>query len=154
MRHLPSIFKHRNSFVDSFEPLFDQVIAKSFPTFSDEFGIDFFSKSSYPKVDIVDYKDKIQITAEIPGLSKKDIDIEVKDKVLTISGKKATDTSTTSEAVFLYKELKHSSFRRAFTIGENLKSDDITAKFENGILRIAIPKIEKVEEVVQKIDIK
>jgi HSP20 family protein len=154
MTNLPSIFKHRGNFVDSFDRVFDQVIAKQFPSLSDEFGVDFFSKSSYPRVDVIDYKDKIQINSEIPGLSKKDINIEVKDKVLTISGTKNDKTESNGSGTYLYKELKHSSFRRSFTLNKNLKLEDIDAKFADGILEITIPKLEKVEDEVLKINIK
>lgn len=154
MTNLPSIFKHRGNFVDSFDRVFDQVIAKSFPSFSDDFGIDFFNKSSYPKVDVVDYKDKIQINSEIPGLLKKDINIEVKDDILTISGNKHDKTESNGNGTYLYKELKHSSFRRSFTLNKNLNLENIKAKFENGMLEIVIPKIDKVEDEVQIIDIK
>ena len=64
------------------------MVQKQFPTLTDEFGLDFLTKAAYPKVDIVDFKDRLEITSEIPGLTKKDISIEVKDSILTISGKK------------------------------------------------------------------
>jgi len=153
MTNLPSIFKHRGNFVDSFDRVFDQVMTKSFPSFSDEFGVDFFSKSSYPRVDIVDYKDKILINSEIPGLSKKDINIEVKDKVLTISGTKNDTAGNNGNGTYLYKELKHSSFRRSFTLSDKFKLDEINAKFKDGILEVSVPKVEKVEDEVQTIDI-
>ena len=152
MRNLPSVFKHRDNFVDSFDKVFDQLVAKSFPSLTDEFGIDFFSKSSYPKVDVIDYKDKVQITSEIPGLTREDIDIEVKDMILTIAGKK-NGVVENPEGTYLYRELKHSSFRRSFNLNDGLKTDDIKAKFENGILEVTIPKLEKVEDEVQKIEI-
>jgi HSP20 family protein len=153
MKTLPSVFKHRNNFVDSFDKVFDQLVAKSFPALTDEFGVDFFSKSSYPKVDVLDYKDKIKIISEIPGLTKSDIDIELKDEVLTISGKTNRAEENGTEGTYLYRELKHSAFRRSFTLGDNFKSKDIKAKFKNGILNIEIPKVTpKIEEAV-KIDI-
>ena len=87
-QNLPTLFNYRDSFIDSFDRVFDQMVHKQFPTLSDELGLDFLTKAAYPKVDIVDFKDRLEITSEIPGLTKKDISIEVKDSVLTISGKK------------------------------------------------------------------
>lgn len=153
MKNLPSIFKHRDNFVNSFDKIFDQMVQKQFPTLTDELGVDFFSKTSYPKVDIIDFKDTIKIVSEIPGLTKKDISVEVKDGVLTISGKKATKSESDTEGTYLYRELKHSSFKRSFTLGESLNTDKVNAKFENGILNVTIPKLEPKEEQIQVIDI-
>jgi HSP20 family molecular chaperone IbpA len=126
---------------------------KSYPAISDEIGLDFLAKAAYPKVDIVDYKDKIEITSEIPGLTKKDISIEVKEGVLTIAGQKNGKIDKKDKGTFLCRELKHSSFRRSFTLGDNLKTDEIKAKFENGILNISLAKTETQVEETQVIDI-
>ena len=153
MKNVPSIIKHRDNFVNSFDRIFDQMISKQFPTLRDELGVDFFNKSSYPKVDVIDYKDRVKIVSEIPGLTKSDIDIELKDEVLTISGRKSETEENGADGTYLYRELKHSAFRRAFTLGENFKSKDIKAKFKNGILNIEIPKVEPKKEEATKIDI-
>ena len=152
-QNLPSLFNYRDSFIDSFDSVFDQMVQKQFPTLTDEFGLDFLSKSAYPKVDIVDFKDRLEITSEIPGLSKQDISIEIKDSVLTISGKKLEKNQNEEQGTYLYRELKHSSFKRSFTLSDNLASSRIKAKFENGTLNIAIPKIEPKIEEAQIVDI-
>ena len=152
-KNSPAIFKHRNNFIDSFDRVFDQMVHNQFPNLTNEFGFDFLSKAAYPKVDIVDFKDRLEITSEIPGLTKKDISIEVKDGMLTIAGQKKEQNEDGETGTYLYRELKHSSFRRSFTLGENLASDQIKAKFENGILNVAIPKLEPKIEEVQVIDI-
>jgi HSP20 family protein len=122
-----------------------------FPTLQQEFGVDFISKSAYPRVDVVDFPDKLVITAEVAGLSKDEVDITFKDGVLTIAGNKREDT--TSEGTVLWKELKHSSFKRAFKLADNLLGEKSKAKFNNGILDIIIPKAEPKVEVSTKIDI-
>ena len=145
-KNTPTIFKHRDNFIDSFDRVFDQMVHKQFPTLTDELGFDFL-KSAYPKVDIMDFKDRLEITSEIPGLTKKDISIEVKDGVLTISGQKKDKVDNEDKGTYIYRELKHSSFKRSFTLSDNLASGRIKAKFENGTLNVSIPKIEpKVEE--------
>jgi len=130
------------------------MVQKQYPTLTNELGVDFFSKTSYPKVDIIDYNDSIKIVSEIPGLSKKDITIEVKDGTLTISGKKATKgDSTDTKGTYIYKELKHSSFNRSFTLGDSLNTEKVQAKFKDGILNVTIPKLEPKEEQIQVVDI-
>ena len=152
MKKVPTIFKHRDNFIDSFDRVFDQMVHKQFPTLTDELGLDFL-KSAYPKVDIVDFKDRLEITSEIPGLSKKDISIEVKEGTLTIAGQKKEKKENGEKGTYLYRELKHSSFRRSFLLGDNLAPDEIKAKFENGILNVSIPKVEPKVEEAQIIDI-
>ena len=152
MKNVPTIFKHRDNFIDSFDRVFDQMVHKQFPTLTDELGLDFL-KSAYPKVDIIDFKDRLEITSEIPGLSKKDISIEVKEGTLTIAGQKKEKKENGEQGTYLYRELKHSSFRRSFLLGDNLAPDDIKAKFENGILNVSIPKVEPKVEEAQIIDI-
>ena len=153
MKNLPSIFKHRDNFIGSFDRVFDQMLQKQFPSLTEEIGLDFLTKSAYPRVDIIDYKNKIEINSEIPGLTKKDITIEIKDGVLSITGKKSDRIDKTDKGTYLYRELKHSSFRRSFTLGDNIKTEDIKAKFENGILNIALEKTKAILEEVKVIDI-
>ena len=61
----------REEFMVPFDSLFDDIIQKTMPSFTDEFGVNFFGSNSYPKVDVIDHDDRITIEAEIPGLSKK-----------------------------------------------------------------------------------
>jgi len=122
-----------------------------FPTLQQEFGVDFISKSSYPRVDVIDYTDKVVITAEVAGLAKEDVDITYKEGILTISGQKREDTS--NGGTVIWKELKHSSFKRAFQLADNLLGDKATAKFTNGILDITVPKAQPKPEVYTKINI-
>ena len=153
---LPTLFSHRDSAIQSFESIFDKMLNNSFPEFSDSFGIDFFQKSSYPKVNVIDKEKKLVIVAEIAGMTKEDISLECKDGYLTISGGTRFDDEK-QEGTFLYRELKHSSFKRSFTIDPKVyKVDQIDASFENGVLNIDIPKFEEaqVKNTAKKIAIK
>lgn len=157
--YLPSIFSNRDEFLTPFDRMFDEIMNNSFPTFGKDFGIDFFERGSYPKCDIIDYDDKVQIELEIPGVDKSDISIEMKpingSKQLVISGKK-TQTEENKSKSFIRRELKRSAFQRSFVIHESLEPDKINAEFKNGILVVDIPKKvpEKVEEQATKIEIK
>lgn len=147
----PMLLSQRESFVDSFDKVFDKLMQTHFPTLQQEFGVDFISKSSYPRVNVTDYADKIVITAEIAGLSKEDVDITFKDGILTISGNRREEAKT--EGTVIWKELKHSSFKRAFQLAENLMGQKASAKFNNGILDITVPKSDPKVEVSTKINI-
>ena len=139
-RNLPT-FLDRESFLTPFDKLFDTMFETNFPEFVDTVGVKPFSGTAYPKVNVYEYDDKVGIVAEIPGLDKKDLEIEVTDEVLTISGKKHSIVED-EKAKVLRRELKGSSFKRSFTLGESLNGDNIKASFKNGVLNIDIPKVE------------
>ena len=132
-RHL-----NRDEFITPFDAIFDQLMNKQFPNFQDEVGVS-FNKGAYPKVNVYEYDDKIGIVAEIPGLDKKDVTVDVEDGVLTISGDK--HGFDTDGGKCITRELKQSSFKRSFTLVEHLSGDDISAKFKDGMLSISIPKV-------------
>lgn len=151
MKSYPVLLSQRDNFVDSFDKVFDKLMQTHFPTLQQEFGVDFISKSAYPRVDVVDFPDKLTITAEVAGLTKEEVDITFKDGILTISGNKREEAAT--EGTVLWKELKHSSFKRAFKLADNLLGDKAKAKFNNGILDITIPKADPKVEISTKINI-
>jgi len=145
----------RDEFLTPFDRVFDKLTNDLFPSLSKEFGVGLFARESYPKVDIVDRKDRISIEAEIPGLKKDQITVDVKDGVLTISGQKQTKKEGTEEDyVRVVCEIKRSSFRRSFILGENLDHDNVKAQFQDGILVIDIAKVKPVETKAKIIDIK
>ena len=97
--------------------------------------------TAYPKVNVYEYDDKVGIVAEIPGLDKGQLNVDVEDGVLTISGDKHGVWEEDGAKV-LRRELKASSFKRSFTLGELLDGGSIKANFKDGVLSIEIPKME------------
>ena len=131
----------RDSFLTPFDRMFDEIVGKSFPEINQQVGVNPFQGTAYPKVNVYEYDTKIGVIAEIPGLDKKDLNVEVEDGVLTVSGDKSHGFDE-GEAKVLRRELKHSSFKRQFTLGEQLDGENISANFKDGILSIEIPKVE------------
>ena len=76
---------NRDEFLTPFDKIFDELMSKQFPAFQEEVGVS-FNKGSYPKVNVYEYDDRIGIIAEIPGLDKENVSVEVEENVLTISG--------------------------------------------------------------------
>ena len=134
-------FPDRDEFLTPFDKVFDKMLETNFPEVIDQVGVTPYSNSAYPKVNVYEYDDKVGIVAEIPGLSKKQIKVDVEDNILTISGDKHSVWDD-AKAKVLRRELKQSSFRRSFTLGELLDGDDISANFKDGVLSIEIPKVE------------
>ena len=130
---------NRDEFLTPFDKIFDQLMDQTFPTFKDEVGVS-FNQGAYPKVNVYEYDDHIGIVAEIPGLDKKNVTVDVEDSILTISGDK--HGFDTDGGKCISRELKQSSFKRSFNLGEHLDGDDVGATFKDGLLSISIPKKE------------
>ena len=130
---------NRDEFLTPFDKIFDQLMTKQFPNFQEEVGVS-FNKGAYPKVNVYEYDDKIGIVAEIPGLDKNNVTVDVEDSVLTISGDKHGFDDSGGKCIT--RELKQSSFKRSFNLGDHLDGDNVSASFKDGMLSIAVPKIE------------
>lgn len=128
-----------NHEVVPFDKRLDEIINKAFPDLSQITGVNWIGNEAYPRVDIIDYDDKVVIEADIHGLSKEDVNIEITENMLTIAGKKRENPST-NVGTYIKREIKRSSFRRAFELGEFILKDKISAKFENGQLFVTLPK--------------
>ena len=133
-RHL-----NRDEFLTPFDKVFDHLMEQTFPTFKEEVGVS-FNQGAYPKVNVYEYDDKIGIVAEIPGLDKKNVTIDVEEQVLTISGDK--HGFDTDGGKCITRELKQSSFKRSFNLGDHLDGDNVSAQFKDGMLSISVPKKE------------
>ena len=130
----------RNEFLTPFDRVFDDMFSNMFPTFSRDFGEDFFVKGSYPKVNVVNFDDCIDIEAAIPGMNREEVTVEVTDGTLTIQGSSNQRTDV-DDGQFLRREIKRSKFQRSFRLGDNLDQAKITANYDNGILTLNIPKL-------------
>ena len=134
-------FFDRDTFLTPFDKIFDQMIGTQFPDITKSVGVNPYAGSAYPKVNVYEYDDKVGIVAEIPGLDKSQLNVEVEDGTLTISGDKHGVWEEEGAKV-IRRELKASSFKRSFTLGELLDGDNINAKFKDGVLSISVPKTE------------
>ena len=134
-------FFDRDTFLTPFDKMFDAMVESQFPDVVKQVGVKPYQGSAYPKVNVYEYEDKVGIVAEIPGLDKKQLNVDVEEGILTISGDKHS-TFDDDGAKVIRRELKQSSFKRSFELGELLDGDNISASFKDGILTVAIPKVE------------
>jgi len=103
---------------------------------------DQFSMGSwYPAVDMFENDDKIVIKAELPGVDKKDISVDVKDRVLTLSGERNYDHEVKEENYYR-RERACGKFKRAFNLPADVDPDKIKADFKDGVLKVELPKPE------------
>ncbi|RIA80519.1 HSP20-like chaperone [Glomus cerebriforme] len=94
-----------------------------------------------PSLDVLETEDEFIVDAELPGLNKDDINIDIHDNILTISGETKKEQRFQDENVF-FRERHFGSFNRGIALPPNLNTDDVTATFENGLLEMKFPKTE------------
>ena len=135
-------FFDRDTFLTPFDKMFDQMVESQFPDVVKQVGVKPYAGSAYPKVNVYEYDNKVGIVAEIPGLNKKQLEVSVEDGVLTISGDKHSAFENEGAKV-LRRELKQSSFKRQFELGDLLDGENISANFKDGILSVEVPKLEQ-----------
>ncbi len=110
-----------------------------YPATIENRGLDSFNWN--PVVDIYDNDDNVVIKAELPGVEKKDISIDVKDRLLILKGERSTDSEVKEESYYR-RERYYGNFQRVFTLPVDVDADKIKAEYTDGLLKIEIPKPE------------
>ena len=95
-----------------------------------------------PVVDVFDHDEKVVIKAELPGVDKKDIHVDVKDGILTLRGERSYENESKEEN-YHRKERAFGKFHRSFALPEGLDPDKIEADYKDGVLKVEIPKSEE-----------
>jgi len=100
--------------------------------------------NQYPAVNLLECEDEYLLTAEVPGIRTEDLDITVAGGVLTLAGKRS-DTDDIPEDRFRRRERFRGSWQRSFRLPERVQDDKLNAEFNNGVLKIHLPKAESVK---------
>ena len=99
---------------------------------------------SVPAVNIMEHKDEYQVSLAAPGLNKEDFKIDVDGNMLTISSEKEKNREEKDKR-FTRKEYSYSSFSRSFTLPEEINKEKIEAKYEDGVLKLCLPRKEETK---------
>lgn len=105
-----------------------------------------------PSVDIYEEADAVVVKAELPGIGKEDVEVDISDNVLTISGEKRSEGKVERKDYHRI-ERSYGSFSRTLRLPGEVVSDQAKASFENGVLKIRIPKTEAAKQKKRKIEI-
>jgi HSP20 family protein len=108
---------------------------------------------NFPAVNICETTDNYELEFNVPGRKKEDFKITVDKNILTVSFEKNEENKEENKQ-FIKREFVTQSFKRSFTLDEKINSDDIQAKYENGILFLTLPKKEEVKVLPKEISIK
>ena len=104
---------------------------------------------SIPAANIVENKDNYEVNLAAPGMKKDDFNIDVEGNVLTISAEKEEKKEEKDER-YSRKEFNYASFSRSFTLPEGVNKEKIDASYENGLLRLSLPKTEEAKKLSAK----
>ncbi len=126
-----------------------------YPSFMDRFfGPDLFDWSSrnfsttnttLPSINIMETDGEYEVEMAAPGLSKKDFKIELNNDMLTISCEKEFENEVKDDQHYSLREFSYQSFTRSFALPETADSEKVAARYENGILKLVIPKKEEAK---------
>ena len=124
---------------------------------------DFFGRSSsdlwgdaaeefLPRVDVSETGKEVRITAELPGLDEKDVEVTVTDNLLTIKGEKKVEKEA-EEGDYYHSERSYGYFDRTIALPQGIDADNAKAKFKKGVLKVTIPKKPEAQSSRRKIEL-
>ena len=132
----PTLFNEIDSWFNSVSP--------DFPSFYNE------TSEWKPCFEVLNDKDAYRVRADLPGMIKKDVNIEVNGDIITIKGDRKNTNSNNSN----YSEFTYGKFSRSFNLPDDVRQDSIKASMKDGVLALEIPRMEKIDSKVKKISIK
>lgn len=140
-------FRDLISIQDRMNRLFEQTLART----REEEGS--AASTWMPAVDIYETPDQVVMKAELPGLTREDIEINVRDNTLSLRGQRKFEKDVKEEN-YLRIERAYGSFQRSFTLPVTIQQDKIKAVFRDGVLELTLPKAEEARPQQIKIDVK
>ena len=125
------------------------LVPRKYSLFGDRFFDDFWAPAATdgegrslftPVVDIKDRPDHYEITAELPGVKKEDIDVSVHNGMLTLEAHSEREDKEEKEGRIIRQERRYGRFARSFNLGADVHEEDISASFDEGVQRLRVPK--------------
>ena len=124
------------SLITDFDRIFDSMFTHDLPQFSS-------TNSWTPAIDVNETETEFFLSADMPGLDKKDVSIDIHDGVITIKGESAIDNEKSTDD-YRIRERQLGSFNRSFRLPDNVNEDKVAAKVKNGVLTVTLPKTKEI----------
>ena len=128
-----------------------------FDTFNRTWGLGTFPEvtgSFMPRLDVTEDEKAFTITAELPGMSEKEIELSLSADTLTIRGEKKEETKEEQGKNYYYSERSYGTFMRTIPLPSQIETDKVSASFKKGVLTVTLPKTASAVETVKKITVK
>ena len=110
------------------------------------------SLTTVPLAEMEDTKDDIHLKLELPGIEVKDLDVQVTEKAVSISGERKSETKTEENGV-TRSEFRYGKFQRVISLPSKIQNTNVTAEYKDGILNLTLPKAEEEKNKVVKVDL-
>lgn len=140
-------FREMSSLQERMNRLFSDVLSRT--PFGEE---EMIRRAWVPAVDIYEHADSIVILAELPGVTKEDVSLEVRDNTLTLKGEKKIHREVKEENCHRV-ERSYGFFQRSFSLPNTIRQEKVSAKFKDGILEIVLPRAEEAKPKQIKVDV-
>jgi len=124
------------SLMTDFDRIFDSKFSHDLPLFP-------LAQSWTPAVDVNETETEFFLSADMPGLDKKDVSVDIHDGVITIKGERDIDNEKSTDG-YRIRERQLGSFNRSFRLPDNVNEDKVAAKFKNGVLTVTLPKTKEI----------
>jgi HSP20 family protein len=114
---------------------------------------DFGNAAMALKVNVAETDQAIEVTADLPGVDAKDVDVQLREGVLTIRGEKKAEKDDKQKDYHMV-ERSYGMFERSFTLPADVEAGKVAATFDKGVLKVTLPKLPAAQSKVQKIEVK
>ncbi len=137
--------------LEDMDTMFDSMFGNLRPTLA--LDTSNFSSSFTPAVDVQETETSYELQADLPGMQKQDITVDLSDNVLTLKGERTVERDEESNGQRIY-ERRSGSFQRSFSLPQEVKSEAVEASFNNGVLHISLPKAAPAQPQKKTIEVK
>lgn len=127
-------------------------ISREMANFMERTPFGFFGKAASPRVDVYETNENVVVKAEIPGVSKEDLNVYVDENSIRLSGQTKRDTEYKDENAYRTERF-YGSFSRTIPLPVEVKSEQAKAEYKDGILSVTVPKVESTQMKGRRIDI-
>jgi len=127
---------------DEFDHFFDDFLSRRWPRLLD-WNVSSLPEIGFPKVDIIDHDDNIEIQAALPGVKKEDLEVSIANQTVTIRTSSKEEKKEGGKGKYFCREITQGECQRTLSLPANVDGDKAKASFKDGLLKVTVPKTEK-----------
>ncbi|MGZ4968911.1 MAG: Hsp20/alpha crystallin family protein [Methylobacter sp.] len=127
---------------DEFDNFFDDFLSRKWPRLLD-WNVPTLAEAGFPKVDILEHDNEIEVQAALPGVKKEDLDVSVTNQAITIRTSTKQEKKSEEKGKYFRREISRGEFQRTLALPDNVDGEQAKASFKDGLLTVHIPKTEK-----------
>lgn len=127
---------------DEFDNFFDDFLSRRWPRLLD-WNMPTLSETGFPRVDILDHDNDVEVQAALPGVKKENLEVSVTNQAITIRASAKEEKKEEEKGKYFRREIAQGEFQRTVSLPDNVDGEKAQASFKDGILKVTIPKTEK-----------